>query len=158
MVDPYREVVVVWTGDGETVDLPDLRAVGSVDEVHARVGDIARHRRAWWAVRLYPPAPILCSYMARRPPVFVRNPCGARHLNIAHGLYPREPLGEAALTALLAHLRATVTAAAGRTYAGGLTKFEPGELERVPVPWPGTACDGPSLSEEQTAGRAFLNL
>jgi hypothetical protein len=95
---------------------------------------IARHRTPWWAVRLRSPAPILCTYMARRPPAFVRNACEARHLNIAHGLYPRRLLAEPILMALVRHLNGNVAVAAGRTYAGGLTKFEPKELERVPVP------------------------
>ncbi len=95
---------------------------------------IARHRRPWWAVGLREPAPILATYMARRPPAFVRNRCGARHLNIAHGLYPRAPLPGPALDALSAWLRHNVCMSAGRTYAGGLVKFEPGELERVLIP------------------------
>ena len=95
---------------------------------------VARHRRAWWAVALRLPAPILCTYMARRPTAFVRNRCGARHLNIAHGLYPRETLPSAVLDNLAAWLRGNVGVAAGRTYAGGLTKFEPKGLERIPVP------------------------
>jgi SAM-dependent methyltransferase len=95
---------------------------------------IARHRKAWWSVDLKAPAPILCTYMARRPPAFVRNLCGARHINIAHGLYPREPLTAATLDALAAFLRENVAQAAGRTYAGGLTKFEPKEMERIAVP------------------------
>ena len=95
---------------------------------------VARHRRAWWAVALRDPAPILCTYMARRPPAFVRNPCGARHLNIAHGLYPREPLPGSVLDALCAWLQNNVCVSSGRTYAGGLTKFEPKELERIPIP------------------------
>ncbi len=98
---------------------------------------IARHRTPWWRVRLREPAPILATYMARRPPAFVRNPAGARHVNIAHGLYPRETLTAAALDGLAAYLRQSVTTGQGRTYAGGLTKFEPGELERLPVPAPG---------------------
>ena len=95
---------------------------------------VARHRHAWWAVGLRPPAPILCTYMARRPPAFVRNRCGARHLNIAHGLYPRETLPAVVLDNLAAWLRNNVGVSAGRTYAGGLTKFEPKELERLPIP------------------------
>ena len=95
---------------------------------------IARHRRAWWAVGLREPAPILATYMARRPPTFVLNPCGARHLNIAHGIYPRQPLANSTLAALAAWLRTTACTTAGRTYAGGLTKFEPRELERLPIP------------------------
>lgn len=95
---------------------------------------IARHRRAWWAVGLREPAPILCTYMARRRPAFVRNQAEARHLNIAHGLYPREPLSDAVLDAVCAYLRQNVALESGRTYAGGLTKFEPGEVARLWVP------------------------
>jgi hypothetical protein len=82
------------------------------------------------------PAPILATYMARRPPAFVRNLAAVRHVNIAHGLYPREPLTPAALDSLAAYLRNSVTPAQGRVYAGGLAKFEPGEMERLPVPAP----------------------
>ena len=97
-------------------------------------GYVATHRRAWWAVGLYEPAPMVCTYMARRPPAFVRNLRGARHLNIAHGLYPRKPMTEDQMSKLLAYLRVNLSQADGRTYAGGLTKFEPRELERTPVP------------------------
>lgn len=97
-------------------------------------GYIAHHRRAWWAVGLRAPAPILATYMARRPPAFVRNSVDARHVNIAHGLYPREPLPERALRRLGEALTSSITLAQGRTYAGGLTKFEPKEMERLPVP------------------------
>lgn len=95
---------------------------------------IARHRQAWWSVGLRTPAPILCTYMARRPPAFVRNLCGARHINIAHGLYPRHPLSEQQLSNLAAFLQKNVGVHEGRTYAGGLTKFEPKEIERIVVP------------------------
>jgi methylase of polypeptide subunit release factors len=100
----------------------------------AHEGYIARSRRAWWTVGLRQPAPILATYMARRPPAFVRNLADARHINISHGLYPRQPLAEAVLDKLAAALRSSVIVGQGRTYAGGLTKFEPREMERVPVP------------------------
>ena len=95
---------------------------------------IARHRRAWWSVGLKSPAPILCTYMARRPPAFVRNRCNARHINIAHGVYPRDTLPDSVLDALSVWLRDEVCVSDGRTYAGGLTKFEPKELERIRIP------------------------
>jgi len=97
-------------------------------------GYIARNRRAWWRVGLRQPAPILATYMARRPPAFVRNLADARHINIAHGLYPRQPLPEPVLNRLAEALRTSVVVGQGRTYAGGLTKFEPREMERVSVP------------------------
>lgn len=94
----------------------------------------AQHRRAWWAVGLKAPAPIICTYMARRAPAFVRNLCDARHINIAHGLYPRQPLETAQLDTLARWLRHNVGVENGRTYAGGLTKFEPKEIERIAIP------------------------
>jgi SAM-dependent methyltransferase len=121
-------------------DLPDddraaaRRFVAWAERHGAHRGYVARHRSPWWAVVLAPPAPILATYMARRPPAFVRNVAGARHINIAHGLYPREPMSEAAMDALAAHLCRAATPGAGRTYAGGLTKFEPREMERLLVP------------------------
>lgn len=102
----------------------------------AHSGYIASHRRAWWSVGLRSPAPILATYMARRPPAFTRNLASARHINIAHGLYPRESLTESQLRMLVDYLSANISVTDGRTYAGGLTKFEPGEMERLFVPRP----------------------
>jgi adenine-specific DNA-methyltransferase len=97
---------------------------------------IASHRRAWWSVGLRSAAPILATYMARRAPAFTRNIAGARHINIAHGLYPRTELTEAMMRRLVDHLSTGISVIDGRTYAGGLTKFEPGEMERLFVPGP----------------------
>lgn len=105
-------------------------------------GYVARNRRAWWSVSLASPAPILATYMARRPPAFVRNEALARHINIAHGIYPRDTLCSSDLDRLAAFLRSNVAIASGRTYAGGLTKFEPREMERLAVPSPELLRDG----------------
>jgi hypothetical protein len=74
--------------------------------------------------------------MARRPPAFVRNIVDARHINIAHGIYPRETMSPLALRTLAEFLSVSTTTHQGRTYAGGLTKFEPREMERLIVPSP----------------------
>lgn len=95
---------------------------------------IAQHRKAWWSVGLKAPAPILCTYMARRPPQFTLNMCDARHINIAHGLYPRETLPAGIMAALVTWLNKNINTGNGRTYAGGLTKFEPKEIERLRIP------------------------
>ncbi|RDI20714.1 N-6 DNA methylase [Pseudacidovorax intermedius] len=100
----------------------------------AHSGYIAQHRKAWWSVGLKAPAPILCTYMARRAPQFTLNACDARHINVVHGLYPRAPLPEAAMGRLVAWLNKNVSTGHGRTYAGGLTKFEPKEVERLRIP------------------------
>ncbi|EKI2989566.1 class I SAM-dependent methyltransferase [Pseudomonas aeruginosa] len=95
---------------------------------------IAQHRKAWWSVGLKAPAPILCTYMARRPPQFTLNACDARHINIAHGLYPRQPLSDGLMASLVTWLNTNINTGSGRTYAGGLTKFEPKEIERLRIP------------------------
>lgn len=95
---------------------------------------IARHRKAWWSVGLKAPAPILCTYMARRPPQFTLNACDARHINVAHGLYPRQPLDDGVMARLVTWLNKNINTGSGRTYAGGLTKFEPKEIERLRIP------------------------
>jgi hypothetical protein len=100
----------------------------------ANSGYVATHRRAWWSVGLKSPAPILATYMARRAPAFVRNLVSARHINIAHGLYPRDELDDRVLNRLAEFLSRGVSTTHGRTYSGGLVKFEPREMERLPVP------------------------
>jgi adenine-specific DNA-methyltransferase len=131
----------------EVIDLPpeldalDPRQRRSVERfllvarrMGAHEGFIARHRKSWWSVGLRKPAPILVTYMARRPPAFVHNAAGARHLNIAHGLYPRAPLPATSLARIARHLSAHTPQSSGRTYAGGLTKFEPSELLCLRIP------------------------
>jgi 16S rRNA G966 N2-methylase RsmD len=103
-------------------------------EKGGRESYIARHRKPWFKVGLREPAPIVMTYMARRPPKFVRNICGARLINIAHGLYPREPIPVRDLDIVTRWLNKNVSRLDGRTYAGGLTKFEPREVERLRLP------------------------
>jgi hypothetical protein len=112
---------------------------------------VARHRTPWWRVRLGVPPPIMASYMARRPPVFVRNQAGASYLNIAHGLYPREPLDPGVLDALAAFLSRSVSPEQGRVYAGGLIKFEPREMERLLVPGPALLAAEPAVPPAEPA-------
>jgi adenine-specific DNA-methyltransferase len=130
VIDLPADLDVFDCGTRDVVD----RFLQQAKKQGAHEGYIARSRRAWWKVGLRQPAPILATYMARRPPAFVRNLADARHINIAHGLYPRQPLADAVLDKLAAALRSSVFVGQGRTYAGGLTKFEPREMERVPVP------------------------
>jgi len=130
VVDLPRDLDILGRSDRRLVDEFLLWARGQ----GAHESYIASHRRPWWTVGLRAPAPVLCTYMARRPPAFVRNLCGARHINVAHGLYPRKPLSDAQLAGLTRWLNRNVGTEQGRTYAEGLTKFEPGEVERLLIP------------------------
>ena len=95
----------------------------------------ARHRNPWWRVSPGEPAPILMSYMARRPPAFVRNDARAAIINVAHGLRPRVAMSEAELDLAAKALNAAVASAVGRIYAGGLMKFEPRAVEQIAIDW-----------------------
>jgi hypothetical protein len=94
---------------------------------------IASHRRPWWYLGRQPPPPIVASYMARQAPAFALNPDGLALINIGHGLYPRSALSDSQLAALCRQLNATREAfrGRGRTYQGGLEKFEPREMEAL---------------------------
>lgn len=136
-VDRLRSVVDLPI-DLSELDRAERKAVDRFLAWAKRMGGhesyVATHRRAWWSVGYRDPAAILCTYMARRPPHFVRNAAGVCYLNIAHGLYPRERLPVKTLEHILRFLQSNSTVDGGRTYAGGLVKFEPKELERLTIP------------------------
>jgi hypothetical protein len=144
-----NDILASTRGLRAVIDIPaDLDVFGKADRLRidrflhsaerqgVRSGYIARNRNPWWTVGLRSPAPILATYMARRPPAFVRNLAGAHNINAVHGIYPREPMSAATLDALAVALRDAAPTAVGRTYAGGLLKFEPSEMARICVPSP----------------------
>ncbi len=138
-VSHLRDVIDI-PSDLSVFEKSDRRRIddflGRAKALGADQGYVAKNRKAWWSVGLRSPAPILATYMARRPPAFVRNLAHARHINIAHGIYPRTPLASQILDRLAHLLSSTVSVTEGRTYAGGLTKFEPKEMERILIPNP----------------------
>jgi hypothetical protein len=136
-----------FEGLHRVVDLPpDLDSIalshrGAVDRFLARAramgaaaGYIARHRKSWHAVGMRSPPAAFVSYMGRRPPVFRANPFGASFINVAHGLYPRQTMAAVTLANMLDYLNRATDRFAGRTYGGGLAKFEPSDVARLRVP------------------------
>jgi hypothetical protein len=126
--------------DLDMLDATDRKSVTQFLKVAktmgANKGYVAQNRKAWWSVQLRNPAPIISTYMARRAPAFLVNKAGARHINVAHGLYPRDTMSKLAQETLVRYMQTNVSQHLGRTYAGGLTKFEPREMERLIVPNP----------------------
>lgn len=125
------------------VDLGELstaerKNVDSFLEVATMLGAaesyIAKHRKPWWRVGLKSPPPMVMSYMGRRPPSFARNACDARIINIAHSLTPIRAINLAAQDRLIAWLNENVRVTGGRTYGGGMVKFEPGDAMDIPLP------------------------
>lgn len=112
--------------------LADYVRSGERAQVHR--GYVVSRRRPWYAVQ-FPRPPIVATYMARGAPCFARNPDELGLLNVVHGLYPRRPLDEATLERVVASLNARRESfiGRGRTYQGGLEKFEPREMEALPL-------------------------
>ncbi|WP_375404483.1 Eco57I restriction-modification methylase domain-containing protein [uncultured Sphingomonas sp.] len=141
LADPTKlRRVIDLPPDLDELDTAERNAVKRFLKVARQMGGnkgyVASHRKAWWSVGLRRAAPIISTYMARRPPAFVMNQVDARHINIAHGLYPRDAMSEPLKQALVDFLQSNISQRSGRTYAGGLTKFEPREMERLIVPGP----------------------
>jgi hypothetical protein len=136
--DGLRRIIDI-PADLDTLDYQERKLVELFLEWAKSVGAdtsyTARHRKSWWAVGLKKPAPILCTYMARRNPQFTLNACLAKHINVVHGLYPKTILPDMTLDKIVSWLNANIKVADGRTYAGGLTKFEPKEIERLRIPF-----------------------
>ena len=144
----HLRTVIDLPADLDKFDGADRRRIDrflrAAESGGVRSGYVVRNRNPWWSVGLRVPAPILVTYMARRPPAFVRNLVCAHNINVAHGIYPREPMSSHALDVLTSALRAASSSAVGRTYAGGLVKFEPSEIARIRIP-------GPAMLEESMA-------
>ena len=134
---PERKVLLDLPADFDRAAHPDVDAylatgeAAGVDQTY-----ICSHRKPWYRVAPKAPAAIVASYMARQAPMFALNPDGLLLLNIGHGLYPKTKMSKTAIKALAKSLSGARAgfAGAGRTYHGGLEKFEPREMEALPVP------------------------
>ena len=117
---------------------PERRKVDRFLEIAAAAGArdtyVARHRQAWWKVGLKSPPSVIMTYMGRRPPCFARNACGARIINVAHGLTPKRTLSAPIVDRIVQWLNQNVKISHGRTYGGGLVKFEPAEAMSIAMP------------------------
>jgi SAM-dependent methyltransferase len=132
---PERRLLLVVPPDVDRAAFPALDAYLRQGEATVARRYLPSHRRPWWYLGPLVAPPIVASYMARQAPAFARNPDGLLLLNIAHGIYPREPLDDARLARLVAQLNAgrETFRGHGRTYQGGLEKFEPREMEALPI-------------------------
>lgn len=136
---------VVRTADVKKVllELPDR---GSAPEVEAYVaaaeqegvhnGYINSSRAVWYQVAHPASAPdALATCMARQATKFALNPDGALNLNTVHGLRAQPGFPPDLVPVLIAWLNAhRAELVGGRTYAGGLRKVEPKEMEGYLVP------------------------
>ncbi|MFW6321257.1 MAG: HsdM family class I SAM-dependent methyltransferase [Halohasta sp.] len=138
------------SGEGANTGLVEYLRYGLTDAVAAHDGYLARHRTPWYVVDRREPPPVVVTYMSRGGSRFVLNETDARTLSNLHGLYFDVELTDAEQRALLAYLNSgfagEVVRRSGRTYASGLDKIEPNELEGVPVLDP-RELDGETVAE-----------
>jgi SAM-dependent methyltransferase len=98
---------------------------------------LCQQRTPWWYLAVKTP-PVIATYMTRQGPAFALNPDQLAILNVLHGIFPRAPMNREQLAGLVYYLNTNRKAfmGAGRTYQGGLEKFEPREMEALLVPRP----------------------
>jgi len=102
----------------------------------ACAGSVCKSRSDWFAVPQKRP-PVVATYMGRGLPAFALNPGGMPTVNVVHGLYPKVDLDDDQLRGLVNFLSTGVQhGSSGRTYQGGLRKYEPSEMEQILVPTP----------------------
>jgi len=144
---PRTKLLLDVPADADRASHPQLDAylkLGEVprdDQPPISTRYVTSRRRPWWNLGLAPPPPIVATYMTRQAPAFALNPDGLAVINIAHGIYPTRPLTDAQLVTLVTALNQARASfrGSGRTYYGGLEKFEPGEMEALPVPMHATS-------------------
>lgn len=101
-----------------------------------RRGSVCASRNPWYVVPRKQP-PVVATYMGRGRPAYALNPDGMPTVNVVHGLYPKVQLDIEQLQGLVNYLNVgDLHGSSGRTYQGGLRKYEPGEMERLFVPPP----------------------
>ncbi|MFD1641333.1 HsdM family class I SAM-dependent methyltransferase [Halohasta litorea] len=124
-------------GEAELDGIVGYLRHGLSDEIAANDGYLASHRTPWYVVDRRDPPPVVVTYMSRGGSRFIRNETDARTLSNLHGLYFDVDLTDSEQRALLAYLNSEfaseVVRRSGRTYASGMDKIEPNELEGVPV-------------------------
>jgi adenine-specific DNA-methyltransferase len=97
---------------------------------------LTQHREPWYSMEKGMVAQILATVFSRARMRFIFNETGCLNLTAFHGIYPTFQ-SEVMVKALLAYLNSNlckdIQVIKRREYGGGLHKFEPRDLEKLPV-------------------------
>lgn len=115
-----------------------LRYIEEGEAQEVQTGYKCRNRKPWWRVPIVRMPDMLLTYMDHERPRMVTNEAKVLHLNSLYGVNLRHGLKELGRDVLpIATLNSVTLLAAemiGRSYGGGLLKFEPTEADGWPVP------------------------
>lgn len=134
LVKRGEKVLLLYCSEAPSRNLGAYIRHGERQGVNKRY--IPSHRTPWYSMERREPAPILATVFSRRRMRFILNSFKALNLAAYHCIYPTfDDLGKT--KALLAYLNSDlckqVQVVSRREYGGGLHKFEPKDLEQLPV-------------------------
>lgn len=139
-----RKVYLIDFGDRPDAAGQAYLARGEAQGIPQRF--LPRHRRVWHAPENRPAADLWVQVFSRGRVRFVLNAAGAANLTCFHGLYlapAARPWRLLLWLYLNTPLCQELMRQERREYGGGLEKFEPRDIERLPVPdftrWPAAA-------------------
>lgn len=135
---PSGKVLLILPDKELDENVANYVAHGETTGVHE--GYLASARKTWYRLSTPSVPDAVATYMARGNPSFALNQVRACTLNTVHGLFLKDKVTVADLSAVLAWLNASSSpVGVGKTYAGGLIKFEPRDMEGILVPHPTSA-------------------
>jgi adenine-specific DNA-methyltransferase len=129
-----EKVFLLYCFEKPSANLEKYIRYGESIGVHKRY--LTRHRNPWYSMERREPAPILALVFSREKMRFVLNDAGVLNLTAFHCIYPKfsdKEMIKALLAYLNSNLCANIQAIKRREYGGGLHKFEPRDLEMLPV-------------------------
>lgn len=132
--DMQEKVHLLYCFEKPSENLQRYIEYGEKIDTHKRF--LTRHRKPWYSMERGKVAPILATVFSRKRMRFVFNKTECLNLTAFHGIYPN--FSDITLQkALLAYLNSNrckdIQTIMRREYGGGLHKFEPRDLEKLPV-------------------------
>jgi len=129
-----EKVFLLYCFDEPTPNMEKYIKYGESLGAHLRY--ITQHRKPWYSMEKKKPSRVLATVFHRKKMRFILNSANVRNLTSFHSVYPKFN-DIIMIKALLAYLNSDlcreIQVTRRREYGGGLHKFEPRDLERIPV-------------------------
>ena len=129
-----KKASLLYCFEEPTRNLQKYIQIGEKNNVHKKY--LCSHRQPWFSMEQRKIAPILASVFNRTSTRFILNQAKALNLAAFHCVYPNfddDLMTKSLLCYLNSGICAEIQVTARREYGGGLHKFEPKDLEKIPV-------------------------